>query len=95
MLFAITCLDRPGAQGVRAANRSKHLSFLATCGDRIRLAGPLLSDDGGEMIGSLLVIDFENRAAAETFAAADPYALAGLFAEVSIVRFKHVLPVER
>jgi uncharacterized protein YciI len=92
MLFAIRCLDRPGSAAIRAATRAKHLDFLAALGDRLRLAGPLLSDDGTEMIGSLLIVDFDDRPAAEAFAVADPYALAGLFAEVSIARFKHVLP---
>jgi uncharacterized protein YciI len=91
MLFAIRCLDKPGAQELRLGNRAAHLIYLGEKGDRVKLAGPLLSDAGTEMIGSLLVVDFADRAEAEAFAAGDPYAAAGLFAEVSIHRFKHVL----
>jgi uncharacterized protein YciI len=43
------------------------------------------------MLGSLLIVDFEDRQAAEAFAAADPYAKAGLFAQVDIVAWKKVI----
>jgi uncharacterized protein YciI len=40
-----------------------------------RLAGPLL-DDGGQPVGSVVIIDAPDRAAAETLARADPYVAA-------------------
>ncbi len=92
MLFAIRCQDRPNSEALRAANRTQHLAYLRALGERLKLAGPLLTDDGETMRGSLLVIEFDDRAAAEVFAAGDPYAAAGLFGEVSIDRFHWVLP---
>lgn len=92
MLFAIRCLDRPDHGRVRATHRPAHLELLRGLGERVKLAGPLLADDGESMIGSLLVIDFEERSAAERFVKSDPYVLADLFAEVTIARFKAVLP---
>ena len=50
-------------------------------------------DDDGAMCGSLIVVQTENRAAAEAFAAGDPYALAGLFESVVITAMKPVLGV--
>lgn len=55
------------------------------------MAGPLL-DMAGQPIGSLLIIDFAERKDAVAFAAADPYALAGLFASVAVTAWRKVLP---
>jgi len=55
----------------------------------IFVAGPLIED--GVMRGSLLILDAPDRAAAEAFAAGDPYARAGLFASVEILEWKKVL----
>jgi uncharacterized protein YciI len=43
-----------------------------------------LLDEAGEMCGSLIVIEAADLAAAQAFAAADPYAQAGLFVETKI-----------
>jgi hypothetical protein len=82
MLFALICDDKPDALALRQATREAHLAFLRDAGG-VALAGPLL-DDGGRPNGSLIVIEAADRAAAEAWAAADPYARAGLFAAVAI-----------
>jgi uncharacterized protein YciI len=89
MTFLLICRDRPEASGVRLANREAHLAYLKASGV-VTLAGPLL-DDAGAMTGSLLAIEVADRAAAQAFAAADPYAQAGLFAAVEIVGWKRVI----
>jgi len=89
MLYLVICRDRPEAAGVRAATRDAHLAYLKQTGV-VTLAGPLM-DDAGAMNGSLLAIEVPDRAAAEAFAAGDPYAAAGLFASVEIVAWKRVL----
>jgi uncharacterized protein len=53
-------------------------------------AGPFL-DGAGEMVGSLVVIEADTRAAAEDWAAGDPYARAGLFESVEIRAWKKVV----
>ena len=88
-MFLLICRDKPGAIEVRKANRDAHLAYARASGV-VALAGPLLDDDGG-MIGSMLALDVETRAAAEAFAAGDPYAEAGLFAAVEIVGWKRVI----
>ncbi len=88
-MFVLICRDRPGALEVRKANREAHLAYLAETGIA-RLAGPLL-DDAGAMIGSLLAVDAADRAAAEAFAAGDPYAKAGLFESVEILAWRKVI----
>lgn len=84
MLFALICVDRPGSLDLRMATRPDHLAFLQQYAAKLVQAGPLL-DTEGRSSGSLLIIDVEDRAAAEGFATADPYAKAGLF-ESTIIR---------
>jgi uncharacterized protein YciI len=89
MTYLLICRDKPDSLAVRVANRDAHLAYLKDSGV-VTLAGPLLDDAGG-MTGSLLALDLPDRAAAEAFAAADPYARAGLFASVEIVGWRRVI----
>jgi uncharacterized protein YciI len=92
MLFALICHDKPDHLAVRMENRPAHLDHLKSLGERLHAAGPLLGDDGETPVGSLVVIEADSQADAETFAAADPYAQAGLFESVTIKPWKKVLP---
>lgn len=89
MTYALICLDKPGSEAVRKENRDAHLAYLKETGV-VRIAGPFLSEDGG-MTGSMLVLDVPDRAAAESWAANDPYAKAGLFDSVEIRAWKQVI----
>lgn len=84
MLFAIICADRPASLELRLATRPTHLAYLQTYERKLVQAGPLL-DAEGRSCGSLLIVDVADRAEAEGFAAADPYARAGLF-ESTVIR---------
>jgi uncharacterized protein YciI len=92
MLFSLYCTDKPNRSEVRTTTRPAHVEYLKANIDKIVLGGPNLSDDGQGMIGSLLVIDVADRAAAEAFAANDPYAKAGLFESAIVRPFKKVFP---
>lgn len=92
MLFAITCFDKPNSRELRMATRAAHLEHARKVADRMLVGGPLLADDGETMIGSLLIIDLPDRAAAEALMAEDPYVTAGLFDSVTIRPYKKVLP---
>lgn len=92
MHFVIHCVDKPDQGEVRAANRAAHLDHLAVHAGKILAAGPLQNDDGSAMIGSLLIMDFNDRAAAEQFCEDDPYARAGLFQSVTVTPWKQVYP---
>ncbi|AQT04265.1 MULTISPECIES: YciI family protein [Acetobacter] len=83
MLFAIICTDRPGALELRKATREKHLAFLEQYKTAILFGGPQL-DVNGAPCGSLILLDVPDRAAAEGFAAADPYAAVNLFESVVV-----------
>ncbi len=88
-LFALICTDKPGHLETRKANREAHLAYIADTGVVLQ-AGPFLNPSG-EMSGSLLILDTSDRAAAEAWAKHDPYAKAGLFADVRIEEWKRVI----
>lgn len=84
MLFTLLCTDKPGSLDLRMATRPTHLAYLQSCKAMLIQAGPML-DLEGKPCGSVFILEAESRAAAEAFAAGDPYARAGLF-ESSVVR---------
>ena len=91
MLYHILCHDKPGSLQTRLDNREAHLAVVKALGERLFAAGPLLNAND-EMIGSVLIIDFDSDAAAETFCEQDPYAQAGLFEQVTVTRWRKILP---
>jgi len=91
-LFTLHALDKTdGGAAIRAANRSNHLEWAGKLGDRLRVGGPLLSDDGEQMIGSLLIIEAESLESLRAEMAEDPYAKAGLFERVTLTPFKWLI----
>jgi uncharacterized protein len=92
MLYILFCEDKPDSQPLRMATRDAHLSYIATRGAMIRIAGPMLSDDGERMLGSLFIVEAEDAQAAQALHAADPYTEAGLWGNVLIRPFRQVVP---
>jgi uncharacterized protein YciI len=92
-LFLLLCTDRPDARELRAATREAHLAHLAKHTEAVKLAGPWLDEADGGPLGSMLVIEAADIDAAYAFAAADPYAKAGLFAAVEIRPWRRVVGV--
>ena len=86
MLFALICDDKPGAAALRLRTRPQHVEYLRSLGSRLAFAGPFLGADEAPT-GSLLVVDAPSAADARGIADADPYALAGLFAAVTVRRW--------
>jgi uncharacterized protein YciI len=82
--FMILSTDRPGARDLRAATRPAHLAYLSDAGVRVKLGGPWLDEADGGPLGSMLVVEAQDIAAARAFAAADPYAKADLFASLEV-----------
>ncbi|MDB4944383.1 MAG: YCII-related protein [Labilithrix sp.] len=86
MQFVILTTDRADAGDLRARERPAHRAYLTADhgATRVLFAGPFLGNDHTTMVGSLIAIEAADQATAETFAAADPYAKNGLFAEVTV-----------
>lgn len=95
MIFVFHLLDRPGATELRDAMRPSHKAYLAQVADRIAFAGPLKSDDGATMVGSLLAIDFESREEAMRWQRSEPFTRAGLYASASVHAFENLWPQRR
>ncbi len=88
MPFVLICRDRPGALETRLAHRDAHLEY-ARASSVVNPGGPILA--GGQMAGSLAILDVATREEAEAWAAGDPYGKAGLFESVEILEWKRVL----
>ncbi len=86
-LFVLTCIDHPNALDRRMAAREDHLAYVRSMSGVVKVGGPFL-DEAGQMAGSLLIIEAQDMAEARAFAAADPYARAGLFQSVDIRAFR-------
>ena len=89
MFVALVARDKPGALSIRQENRPAHLEYLKST-NLVSQAGPLLDADGG-MIGSLIILDVADMGEAEQWAAADPYARAGLFESVTLTHWNRVI----
>ncbi|MDH5530152.1 MAG: YciI family protein [Paracoccaceae bacterium] len=89
MLVALIARDQAGALQTRMDNRPAHVDYLKASGKTVFQAGPLI--DGGNMAGSLIILDVADMAEAEAWAAGDPYARAGLFASVEMIEWKKVI----
>ena len=99
MLYAIISRDIDNSLEKRLAARPAHLARLEALRDagRLILAGPhpaIDSNDPGPagFTGSLVVAEFDSLDSARTWANADPYLTAGVYAEVIVKPFKKVLP---
>ena len=98
MLFTIIGYDVENSSERRLAARPAHLQRLATLEQqaRLELAGPfpLAVDDSVArgFSGSLIVADFPSMEVARSWADADPYVSAGVYARVDIFPFKKVFP---
>jgi uncharacterized protein YciI len=99
MLYVIRGTDAPGSLDRRKAARPDHLARLEKLRDegRLLLAGPLPAIDAEDpgpagFTGSLIVAEFDSLEEARTWADADPYIAAGVYAQVDVQPFRKVLP---
>lgn len=81
----MVCKDKPGNLQVRMDARPDHVAYLNGLNEAGTLvfAGPFLDGDG-KPCGSLVAVNADDRAAAQSLADNDPYAKAGLFETVTI-----------
>lgn len=99
VLYLILLHEAPGGSAHRAAARPEHLARLEALRDagRLVLAGPLPAVDDADpgaagFLGSAIVAEFADLAAAREWAEADPYRAAGVTAEIGVFPFRQVLP---
>jgi len=88
MPYAIQLVDKPGSADLRAATRAAHLAYLKSHQHLLLAAGALISDDGTGGHGGLLILDTDDRAAAQRFVDEDPFTRAGLFEKITVTRWR-------
>lgn len=91
MIYIFHLIDKPNQAALRQQMRPEHKAYLAQMHDRIAFAGPL-TDEQGQMVGSLLAIDFESRKAAQQWLNQEPFTQAGIYGEVRIDGFMNLWP---
>jgi uncharacterized protein YciI len=87
MLFAIHALDHDDGLERRLANYDAHKAYLAASEIKTVVSGPLVSDDGETMIGSLFIVEADSRDDVVAFNRADPFAAANVWKSVEIHAF--------
>lgn len=99
MLYAIFADDVVDSLEKRLAVRPSHLERLQILQNqgKLILAGPHPAIDAENpgaagFTGSLIVAEFDNLQDAESWANADPYFAAGVYARVTVKPFKQVFP---
>jgi uncharacterized protein YciI len=82
--------DKPGSHEVRQKFRPEHVNYRVALGTKLIMAGPLLSDDGAGSVGSFIVFETDDIAAARAFAAGDPLVREGALELVSVTPLRIV-----
>lgn len=90
MLFLIHGIDKANGDDIREAQRKKHAQYLALFKKNVICAGPTLADDGVSKTGTVIVVDMDDRAAAQSFLDNNPYFKAGLFETVTIQPWRKI-----
>ena len=94
MLFVIHATDKKDGMPTRAkfyrAHRT-HLDHATAEGVHVLTAGPLVADDGETPIGSLFIVEAEDRATVEAFCRVDPYRVDGVWETVRLLNLKKPL----
>ena len=89
--YVITARDGTdeGALARRMAARPAHLANVAPMVEAGQLiAGGAILDDAGQMIGSVTIADFPNRAALDHWLATDPYVVQGVWQSIDVQPFR-------
>lgn len=88
MPYVIITEDKPASLELRMRLREAHLAYLTRHAVRLLAAGALIEDDGTGGHGGVIIHDTDDRAEAERFIAEDPFTKGGLFARVTVTRWR-------
>jgi uncharacterized protein len=86
-LFMMQGFDGPRGADVRQSTRPAHLQWIESLGDRAKLAGPMLAEDGATPVGSVIFLEADSLEEAKRIFAEDPYREAKLWDRIEIRRF--------
>ena len=99
MWYAIVAEDVENSLEARMTARPAHLARLTELQSqgKLLLAGPFPAIDSQDpgpagFSGSLIVAEFNDLSAAKNWAEADPFVIAGVYANVTVKPFRKALP---
>ena len=99
MWYAIVAEDVENSLEARMTARPAHLARLTELQSqgKLLLAGPFPAIDSQDpgpagFSGSLIVAEFADLASAKNWAEADPFVIAGVYANVTVKPFRKTLP---
>lgn len=81
--FVLICIDGPDSAARRRTALAAHQRYIETVIERVRLAGPLLREDG-TIFGSLYLVTAGSATAARQLVEDDPFYVAGVWAAVTM-----------
>jgi uncharacterized protein YciI len=91
MQFLVTAYDGTDEQAKarRTAARPAHIEGAQTLKDNGNLLiGGAILDEAGQMIGSSLIVEFEDRPALDEWLNNDPYITGDVWQEVTVLPFR-------
>ena len=77
MYFSLLIYDEPDSAKLRDQFRKVHLEYVRQFDDQTLFAGPITSDDESADLGSLRLIEFPDRTAANNHIDEEPYITGG------------------
>jgi uncharacterized protein YciI len=86
-LFMMLGFDDAGGAEIRKATRPAHLEWISTLGDKVKLGGPMLAEDGTTPVGSVIFLEAASMEEAKAIYAEDPYRHAKLWRRIEIRHF--------
>ena len=87
--YLMIAKDKPNSLELRLQTRPEHVEYLNQYPDAVLMGGPL-TNEKGEMCGTMLVYNTTAEAEARKLIDNDPYSHAGLFRSVELLPFKWV-----
>ena len=91
MQFVVKAYDGKGMLEKRMEVRTRHLEGMARLVAHVICAGGLL-DDAGKMKGSVLIMDFADRAELDAYLAGEPYVQEHVWERIEVERMNVVIP---
>jgi uncharacterized protein YciI len=91
MEYFVYCRNKSGVDDLRAEHLEAHWAFMDGYDSRMIARGPTLTEDRTKPTGSMHIVDLESEDEARAFAYDEPYAKAGVFADITIRRWTNAL----
>ncbi|MAY19565.1 MAG: hypothetical protein CL955_02975 [Erythrobacteraceae bacterium] len=88
-LFCFYCRDGENNENLREMHMKAQREWMAEHDENYLTAGPLLNAKG-DFVGSLLIIEAEDEAAARATINDDPYVTGGVWQSIRVDRFEPV-----